>query len=109
MVAFSQASVVHLADLIRKRAISPVDLTQACLDAIDLTNRSISAFTEVYEEALVIARQLEEEAVRGEFRGPLHGIPMAVKDLFHVADYRNTRGSKLYQNEFSTATAPIVE
>jgi aspartyl-tRNA(Asn)/glutamyl-tRNA(Gln) amidotransferase subunit A len=109
MEGFSQASVVHLADLIRKRAISPVDLTQACLDSIDLTNRSISAFTEVYDEALVIARQLEKEAVRGEFRGPLHGIPMAVKDLFHVADYRNTRGSKLYQNEFSTETAPIVE
>src|SRR5688572_134953 len=63
------------ADLIRRRDVSPVELTQACLNRIDKYNPSINAFiTVTRDQALATAREMEADQKRGKLRGPLHGI-----------------------------------
>ncbi|HTA43755.1 MAG TPA: amidase family protein [Bryobacteraceae bacterium] len=73
-------------ELLRSRSVSPVELTQACLGRIQKLNRSINAFiTVAADSALETARQMEAEARRGKWRGPLHGIPIALKDNIDTA------------------------
>src|SRR5207249_568869 len=69
------------AELLRSKGASPVELTQACLKRIDKYNPAVNAFITVTgESALATAREMEAEARRGKWRGPLHGIPIAIKD-----------------------------
>jgi len=86
-------SIVELAPLIRSRAVSPVALTEACLERIE-TRRELNAFIIVLRErALAEARWAEEEIASGGYRGALHGIPVSVKDLVDVAGTPTTSGS----------------
>ena len=79
-------------DLIRRREASPVDLTQACLNRIDKYNPSINAFiTVTRDQALATAREMEAEQKSGKWRGPLHGIPIALKDNIDTAGCRSRR------------------
>src|SRR5215472_16216719 len=67
--------------LLRRKAVSPVELTQACLQRIERHNPVLNAFiTVARESALAAAREREDEAQRAKWRGPLHGIPIALKD-----------------------------
>src|SRR5256885_9494693 len=76
-------------ELLRSKAASPVDLTQACLKRIESLNPSVNAFITVSgESALRTAREMEAEAHRGKWRGPLHGIPIALKDNMDTAGVR---------------------
>jgi aspartyl-tRNA(Asn)/glutamyl-tRNA(Gln) amidotransferase subunit A len=71
--------------LLRTRKVSPVELTTASLARIDRLNPTLNAFiTVMHEQALADARAAEREVARGR-RGPLHGIPIALKDLFDTA------------------------
>lgn len=77
------------ARLVRQKKVSPVDLVQACLSRIDALNPVLNAFiTVTAETALAEARQAEAELQRGTWRGPLHGIPIALKDLIDTAGVR---------------------
>lgn len=68
-------------DRVRKKTISPVELTRACLRRIERLNPLLNAYiTVTAEAALTQARELEAEARRGRWRGPPHGIPIALKD-----------------------------
>src|SRR6516164_5216700 len=68
-------------ELVRRKTVSPVDLTQACLKRIEQYNPLVNAFITISgESALATARSRESEAQRGNWRGPLHGIPIALKD-----------------------------
>src|ERR1051326_198704 len=68
-------------ELLRSKGASPVELTEACLQRIDKYNPAVNAFiTITRESALASARQFEAEAHQGKWRGPLHGIPIAIKD-----------------------------
>src|SRR5262245_54323225 len=79
-------SVREVAELIRKKRVSPVELTQACLKRIEQFNPALNAFiTVTADAALQQARTAESEIQRGMWRGPLHGIPIALKDLFDTA------------------------
>jgi len=83
--------------LISAGELSPVELTQAHLDRIEATEPVLNSFiTVAADEALAAARQAEEEIQSGHYRGPLHGIPIALKDLFYVQGMRNTSGSKMF-------------
>lgn len=94
--ALHYATVGELAPLIKERKLSPVELTQALLDRISEVDGQLNSFMTVTgEEALVVARQAEHEIASGKYRGPLHGIPMAVKDLFTTKGVRTTAGSKI--------------
>ena len=95
--------------LIESGTISPVELTQACLDRIDATDALMRAFITVTgDEALRDAKQAEQAIVRGGRLGPLHGVPMAVKDLVDVKGVRTTRGSQTQPDFAAEADATCV-
>ncbi|HEY7387159.1 MAG TPA: amidase [Bryobacteraceae bacterium] len=96
-------------DLLRSRAVSPVDLTEACLKRIEKYNPAVNAFITVTgESALAAAREMEAEQRRGKWRGPLHGIPIALKDNIDTADVRTTAASELFKDRVPTEDAEVV-
>src|SRR5205823_748167 len=82
-------SVTDAASLLRTRRLSPVDLTRAVLDRIDRLDSKIGAFiTVAHDEAMAAARAAEREIATGPYRGPLHGIPVGVKDTHYTRGMR---------------------
>ena len=99
-------------ELLRRRQLSPVELVRACLDRIEATDDRLHSFiTLLKDESLEQARTAEAEILRGEYKGPLHGIPIALKDLYDTAGVRTTAGSKVYfdrvPSEDATTTARL--
>jgi aspartyl-tRNA(Asn)/glutamyl-tRNA(Gln) amidotransferase subunit A len=89
-------TITRLAPRIRKREISPVELTRSVLEAIESLQPRLNAFITVTADlALDQARRAEKEIVRGNYRGPLHGIPITLKDLFYTRGIRTTAGSRI--------------
>lgn len=102
-------TIAELGRQIRQRAVSPVEITQDCLRRIEMINPRLNAFITVMAEvALAEARRAEQEIARGEWRGPLHGIPIALKDLIDTAGVRTTSASKLHENRVPDADATVV-
>lgn len=86
-------SLEDAAELVRTRDVSPVELTQSCLDRIAESEPRLNAFVAVTgQSALAEARVAEREISQGAYRGPLHGIPVSLKDLFDVAGVPTTAG-----------------
>ena len=105
----AKLSIREAADLIRKKKVSPVDLTKACLARIDQANPSLNAFiTITRESALQQAGVAESEVMRGNWRGPLHGVPIALKDLFDTAGVRTTAASGVFKDRIPTEDAEVV-
>jgi len=97
------------AALVKQKKISPVDLTRACLARIEALNPVLNAFiTVTAESALAEARGAESEVQRGEWRGPLHGIPIALKDLFDTVGVKTTAGSALFKDRVPKDDAEVV-
>ena len=88
-------SIGEASALLRDRKLSPVELTQAYLDRIEAVDGRVRSYvTLLPESALQEARTAEEEIGRGEYRGPMHGVPIAYKDLYDTAGVRTTGQSK---------------
>ena len=97
------------AHCITTRHISPVELTRECLERIDRLNPSLNAFiTVTAESALQEARRAESEIAAGNYRGPLHGIPIALKDLFDTAGVLTTAASNQYRERVPVEDADVV-
>jgi aspartyl-tRNA(Asn)/glutamyl-tRNA(Gln) amidotransferase subunit A len=95
--------------MLRSRAVSPVELTQACLQRIERYNPALNAFiTITAESALATAREMESEAQRGRWRGPLHGIPIALKDNIDTAGIRTTGASELFKERVPEQDAEVA-
>ena len=95
---------------LRSKEISPVDLTKACLERIERIDPMLNSFiTVVPWVALEQARQAEAEILRGEHRGPLHGIPMALKDLYETAGIQTTAGSRHFAEYVPETDALVVQ
>src|SRR5689334_5195982 len=91
--------VAALSDKIRSRQISPVELTEAYLDRIEKTDRQLRAYiTVTAERARQAAKAAETEVANGAWRGPFHGIPVALKDLCYTKGVLTTGGSKIFAN-----------
>ncbi len=102
-------SLSEASRLVRDKKISPVELTQSCLKRIERLNPKLNAFiTVTAESALAQAHEAESEIKGGHWRGPLHGIPIALKDLFDTAGVRTTAASGLFKDRVPTQDAEIV-
>lgn len=104
------ASIVELGALLRTGGMTVRALTQATIARLERCDPSLFAVVNVTRQrALAQADQLDAEASRGEWRGPLHGIPWGAKDLLAVPGYPTTWGSPLYRNRELPETASAVE
>jgi aspartyl-tRNA(Asn)/glutamyl-tRNA(Gln) amidotransferase subunit A len=102
-------SLAEASRLIRSRALSPVEYTQALLDRISAIDPAYNAFLLVMpESALAEAKTAEREIGAGRWRGPLHGVPYAVKDIFDVAGLPTTCHSKIRANHRAAADAFVI-
>ena len=92
-------TILEAAAALRSRKISSAELVSESLTRIAALNPKLNAFITVLEEsAPLAARRADEELARGIDRGPLHGIPVAVKDVFCTQGIRTTCGSKIFEN-----------
>ncbi len=96
--ALHYATLVEVAGLIKARDLSPVELTRHMLGRIDAVDPSLHAYLAVTgKSAVAEAEQAEAELRSGRYRGPLHGVPIAIKDLFHTRGTPSTFGSLAYK------------
>ena len=90
------ATIYHLSKQIKDGVISPVELTEHMLSRIESSDPKLNSFATVCAaRALSEARQAEKEILSGEYRGPLHGVPISVKDLCYTKDLRTMGGLKV--------------
>jgi aspartyl-tRNA(Asn)/glutamyl-tRNA(Gln) amidotransferase subunit A len=102
-------SAVELAELIRRRALSPVEVTRAVLGRIERLNPRLGAYVLVHaERALDEARAAERAVMAGQPLGPLHGVPVSIKDNLWTAGERTTYGSRLLAEFVAPEDAPSV-
>ena len=102
-------SILELSELLRKRKLSPVELTKDCLARIARLNPKLNAFiTVVADSAMAEARQAEKEIHQGKWRGPLHGIPLALKDLIDTEGVLTTAASALFKDRAPKQDAEVV-
>ena len=95
--------------LFRSRKLSPVELTQAFLDRIEAVDAQTRAYvTLLRDSALAEARSAERELSRGKDRGPLHGIPLAHKDLYDTKGVRTTAQSKVLEHRVPTEDSTAI-
>ncbi len=106
--SLSSLTLSEAAELVHSKKISPVELTKACLGRIEQLNPKLNAFiTVTADSALVNARAAEAKIQRGRWKGPLHGIPIALKDL-DTAGVRTTAASGLFKDRVPTQSAEVV-
>jgi Asp-tRNA(Asn)/Glu-tRNA(Gln) amidotransferase A subunit family amidase len=102
-------SIAEVSRRLRLGEVSPVEITQRCLERIEKLNPALNAFiTVMSESALAEARRAEAEILRGEWRGGLHGVPVALKDLIDTAGVRTTAASELYKGRVPDRDAEVV-
>jgi len=103
------STISELALSLRRKDVSPVEITRNCLTRIEKLNPTLNAFiTVTAQSALAEARTAEAEILRGEWRGPLHGVPVALKDLIDTAGVRTTAASALHKDRVPTHDAEVV-
>jgi aspartyl-tRNA(Asn)/glutamyl-tRNA(Gln) amidotransferase subunit A len=102
-------SLLQLGHLLQRKSLSPVELAEQCLARIEKLNPQLNAFiTVTADSALAQARQAEQEIRQGDYRGPLHGVPVAVKDIIDVAGVRTTAASALLKDRVPSEDATVV-
>src|SRR3954447_20363018 len=97
-----------LAELIRTKELSPVEVMQAHLDRIAAVNPRINAIVTVADDALDVARAAEAAVLSGATLGPLHGVPFTVKDSIDTAGVLTQRGSPIFKGRTPDADATSV-
>lgn len=103
-------SIAALSELIRQKKVSPVTITKACLKRIEQLNPKLNAFiTVTAEKALAEAAIAEKEIMDGNWRGPLHGIPVSYKDNIDTAGIRTTAASAVFKDRIPTEDAGVIK
>jgi aspartyl-tRNA(Asn)/glutamyl-tRNA(Gln) amidotransferase subunit A len=99
----------QLSNLIETKEVSPVEATEAYLDRIEEVDPKLNSYITITgEQAFESARQAEQEIVAGKYRGPLHGVPMAVKDQFNTAGVLTTGGSSILKDNVPSEDATVI-
>lgn len=104
-----ELSLAAAADAIRARRLSPVELVDSVLDRIEKAEPHLGAYVTVAaEQARRAAAEAEHEATQGRYRGPLHGIPMGLKDLIDVGGMATTASSRVRADHRATADSTVA-
>jgi aspartyl-tRNA(Asn)/glutamyl-tRNA(Gln) amidotransferase subunit A len=103
------ADATELAERIRAKAISPVEVMEAHLARIEAANPKINAVVCLADDALDQAREAEAVVMSGGSLGVLHGVPFTIKDCIDTEGLKTTRGSKLFEDYVPSADAPVVK
>lgn len=102
-------TLTELASLIGSKKVSPVEVTRAMLDRISRLDRGLHSYLTVSSDlALQQAEVAEREIIRGAYRGPLHGVPIAVKDLCFTKDVRTSGASKIFADRVPDYDATVM-
>src|SRR5699024_10491792 len=102
-------SIYELGKLIRGKEISPVEITRLSLTRITEKDRELNSFITVMEEsALEEAFKAEHEIIRGDYKGPFHGIPVGIKDMMHIEGVKTTFASELYKDYIPNYNAETI-
>ena len=102
-------NVAELGDLIRDRVLSPVEVTEAYLARVDALNGDIRAYLTVSADlARQAAQDAEAEISSGHYRGPLHGVPVAVKDQMYTEGVRTTIGTPVFDEFIPAYDATVI-
>src|SRR6266545_1894781 len=101
-------STIKLAELIREQKVSPVEVLQACLNRIEEINPKLNAIVTIAPDALEKAKEAEAAVTRGAALGPLHGVPVTIKDTIETAGLRTTSGSAMRAGFIPERDAPAV-
>ena len=102
-------SATELASLIKSQQVSPVEATEAYLERIPQVDGKLNSYiTVTADRALADARAAEREIVSGNYRGPMHGVPVAVKDQFHTKGILTTGGSNILRDFVPEEDATVV-
>ena len=105
-----ELTLADAAEQIKTKALSPVELTESALARIEAVESKITAFATVTAEiARKAAAQAEQEIATGGYRGPLHGIPVGIKDLYETAGVATTSSSKVRRDYVPAADSAVVE
>src|SRR5262249_49682114 len=103
-------TIGEIAPLIKKKQISPLELTRRYLDRIRTLNPVLNAYLAITEDsAVAAARRAEWEISKGNYRGPLHGIPFSIKDNIAIKGVTTTAGSKILSDWVPDFDATVVE
>jgi aspartyl-tRNA(Asn)/glutamyl-tRNA(Gln) amidotransferase subunit A len=104
-----RTTIFQLSKQIRSRTVSSIELTRACLASIERINPKLNAFiTVLAEAALADAQRADQEIDAGHYRGIMHGIPIALKDILDTAGVRTTAASALYKDRIPAEDAEVV-
>lgn len=104
-----ELTLAEAASLVRRKEISPVELAEGYLWRIEALNPNLNAYiTVAAEQAMLWAEQAENDVARGLELGPLHGVPLAIKDLFATRGLRTTAGSKILSDWVPEEDAHVV-
>ena len=102
-------TATELSNLIAAREVSPVEAAEAYLDRIDDLDFQFNSYlTITREEALRAAREAEQEIMQGNIRGPMHGVPIAVKDQMWTKGIRTTGGSRILADYVPDEDATVI-
>src|SRR5262245_32647324 len=102
-------SVSQLSELIKHRQVSPVEVVEGYLERIDRLNDRLYAYLTVCrDQAMEAARASERELARGAYRGPFHGVPVAIKDQLNTAGIRTTCGTPIFNDVVPHEDATVI-
>ena len=105
-----ELSISEAGELIKGKKLSPVDLLKDHIERVEAKDHHLNSFiTNTFERAKDRARLSEQNIIDGNWKGPLHGVPVAVKDLFYTKDIVTTMGSQTYKSFIPKFNATVVD
>src|SRR5688500_6221068 len=102
------ATITDIGNQLKNQKVSPADLMRNCLARIEKLNPLLNAFITVNPAALEEAEMATKEIAEGSYRGPLHGVPVAVKDFYDTKGIRTTAAFEHFKNRIPTKDADVV-